>query len=99
MIFTKKDKRTNLEKEIDQVLVDLSALAPQHKDYLVIMEHLERLYKLKSEDETRSIARKLKPDTLIIVAGNLLGILLILNYEETNIIRTKALSFVLKGRV
>lgn len=97
MVFTKRDKRTNLEKEIDQVLIDLSALPPQSKDYATIVMHLETLYKLKLEEKEKD--HKIKPDAIIIVAGNLLGILLIMNYEKTNVITTKALSFVLKGRV
>lgn len=39
------------------------------------------------------------PDTLLVVGGNLMGILLILNFERLDIVRSKALGFVLKGRV
>lgn len=42
---------------------------------------------------------KITPDTLLVVGGNLVGILLILNFERMDIIRSKAMSFVLKGRV
>ena len=42
---------------------------------------------------------KISPDTLLIVGANLLGILLILNHERLDIISTKALGFVIKGRV
>lgn len=42
---------------------------------------------------------KFTPDTLLVVGGNLIGILLILNFEKMDIIRSKALGFVLKGRV
>jgi len=42
---------------------------------------------------------KVSPDTLLVVAGNLLGIVLILTYEKANIVVSKALNFVLKGRV
>lgn len=42
---------------------------------------------------------KFTPDTLLVVGGNLLGILMILNFERLDIVRSKALSFVLKGRV
>lgn len=42
---------------------------------------------------------KFTPDTLLIVGGNLAGILLILNFERLDIVRSKALGFVLKGRV
>ena len=42
---------------------------------------------------------KITPDTLLVVGGNLMGILLILNFERMDIIRSKAIGFVLKGRV
>lgn len=42
---------------------------------------------------------KISPDTLLIVGANLLGILLILNYERLDIVSSRALSFVMKGRV
>lgn len=42
---------------------------------------------------------KVSPDTLVIVGANLLGIILILKFEQLDIITTKALSFVMKGRV
>ncbi|HRX15969.1 MAG TPA: hypothetical protein P5123_06625 [Spirochaetota bacterium] len=43
--------------------------------------------------------RKVKPDTIAIVMTNLIGIGMILGYERVNIITSKALGFVLKGRV
>ena len=42
---------------------------------------------------------KFSPDTVLVVAGNLIGILAILNFEKMDIIRSKAISFVLKGKV
>ena len=42
---------------------------------------------------------KISPDTLLVVAGNLAGILLILKIEKLDVIATKAIGFVLKGRV
>ena len=39
------------------------------------------------------------PDTLVIAVTNLAGILLILNFEKLDIVRSKAMGFILKGRV
>ena len=39
------------------------------------------------------------PDTLIVAGTNLLGIVLILNFEKIDLVRSKAMNFVLKGRV
>lgn len=41
---------------------------------------------------------KVTPDTVLIVLCNLLGILLILKHEKIDIITSKALGFVMKGR-
>ena len=95
MKITKWDKRTNLEKEIDAVLAIMSTWEPSSPEYTAMTKNLEVLYKARNEEKTR----KIKPDTVLVVAANLVGIILILGYEETNIIRSKAMSFVLKGRV
>ena len=95
MKFTKWDKRSNLEKEINSVLAIMATWEPSSPEYTAMTKNLEVLYKARNEEKTR----KIKPDTVLVVAANLLGIILILGYEETNIIRSKAMSFVLKGRV
>lgn len=95
MRITKRDRRTNLEKEIDRVLEEMSKLLPDSSEYKTIGDNLEKLYKAKGESDKL----KVKPDTIILVVGNLLGIVLILGYEQTNIITSKALNLVIKGRV
>ena len=93
--LTKRDKKTNLEKEIDDVLSEMELLDKDSKEYRTRVVHLERLYKAKGYDKSRHVS----PDTIAIVAGNLLGILIILGYEKANVITSKALGFVIKGRV
>jgi hypothetical protein len=93
--ITKKDKRTNLEKEIDSVLYVMHTCYPDSDEYTTMSENLERLYKAKANEKDRHVS----PDTKLIVAGNLLGIALILWHEKADIITSKALGFVLKGRV
>ena len=93
--LTKRDKRTNLEKEIDRVLLEASYMDPHSKEYAEVMDNVEKLYKAKSYERSRTVS----PDTIAVVAGNLLGIGLILGYEQSHVITSKALGFVLKGRV
>lgn len=92
---TKLDKRTNLEKEIDNVLEVMSVMKTDSKEYAETVKCLETLYKAKSGEKQSGIS----PDTIAIVAGNLLGIVLILSYEKANVITSKALGFIIKGRV
>lgn len=94
-LFTTKKERNELEEEIHSVLCNMSTYPPDSEEYTVMVANLERLYKTKSYEKDR----KVSPDTIAIIAGNLLGIALILGYEKANVITTKALSFIIRGRV
>lgn len=96
MKITKHDKiRTDIEREMDSLISELQGCEVISKEYSLILDRVERLNKIRLSDEGNSIS----PDTLVVVGGNLAGILLILGYERLNIITTKALGFVIKGRV
>lgn len=94
--LTKKDKRTELEKEIARMEITLAATDPTSENYAKIADGLEKLYRIH-ENLNKGIG--VDPNTLLVVAGNLMGILLILKYEKLDVITSKALGFVLKGRV
>lgn len=95
VLFTNLHKQTKLEMEIDCILEILSIMPPESKEYSIIADNLEKLYKAKHASKNGCVSK----DTIVIVLGNLLGIVLILGYERANIITTKAIQFVLKGRV
>ena len=78
----------------DEVLKDMGTMHISDDEYVVTLERLERLYKLNEKKEVYRVS----PDTLAVVAGNLLGIVMILHHEELNVVTSKALGFVLKGR-
>ena len=59
-------------------------------------ERLDYIGKILDENKTKVV---FSPDTLLIVGANLVGILLILNYEKLDIVSSKAVSFILKARV
>ncbi len=92
--FTKKDKRTAIEKEIDSVLEQMTKLDPTTKEYTDANINLERLAKVKSE-----IKSGISKDTLLIVAGSLVGTILVLYFEKTDVLTSKATNWILKGRV
>lgn len=93
--FTQKSDTTTTQDLIDALNDRLFGLEPETSEYTEIMEKLERLHKLQSREKE---GKRVSPDTLILVLGNLAGILLILNYERLGIVTSKALSFVLKPR-
>ena len=94
MESSKKDKRTNLEKESDRVILKLEKIEPNTQEYAEVADNLEKLYKARSLVKERHVSL----DTVALIAGNLLGIGLILWYEKADVITSKALGFVIKGR-
>lgn len=92
MKLRKPDGRSNVEKKID----------------VLLEQELEKVHNLKDLSTVISLAKRRKdlgkknrvsPDTIAIVAGNLLGIGIILTYERTQVIATKAFGLILRGRV
>jgi len=88
-------KKSKLEKVIDSILDDMSKFEANSDEYSDMASNLEKLLKAKSYEKQKGIS----PDTMVIAAANLIGIVLILKHEKVDIITSKALGFVLKGRV
>lgn len=95
MIFTRKDKRTSLEKEIDAVLAIMKLSAPSSKEYTAMTDNLVKLYKARDDEKSRGI----KPDTIAVGVFGLAQVMLILYQEQFCIITSKAMNYVIKGRV
>ncbi|HAQ03016.1 TPA: hypothetical protein DCQ22_03950 [Candidatus Nomurabacteria bacterium] len=94
MQTTKEVKRT-ITDEIDRIVKELEGMKPESPEYEAKVKQLKVLCE----------ARSLKPDRLLntdaLIAGgiNILGILLILNFEKLNVMSSKAIGFVMKGRM
>jgi hypothetical protein len=87
-------KPTVLDAVIDDALAQLSGLSIDTDEYTRKVDQITKLYKLKEQEAPKRVS----PDTLALVAGNLAGIMLMLHYERVHVITSKALGFVLKPR-
>ena len=68
--------------------------------FQVSVEHCEVLRAaLKEYNELSARKWRFNPDTLLTVAANLFGIMLVLNFEKLDIVRSKAFGMILKGRL
>lgn len=85
---------SGLEKAIDTVFSEMSGHSTDSPEYAKMVEQLSKLYSLKEIDSPKRVS----PDTLAIVAGNLLGIVLIVGHERAHVVTSKALTFLLKLR-
>lgn len=89
-----KPQPTVLDETIDAALAQLKGIEVGSDEYNRKMDQITKLYTLKEKNSPKRVS----PDTLILVAGNLAGIVLILGYERAHVVTSKALGFVLKSR-
>ena len=78
---------TKLDAEIISLLNKLGTITDKKStEYAVIVERLSELNKLKAEKPKK----QLSPDTMLIVAANIFGILWLARYERENVIRSRS---------
>lgn len=95
---TNKDKRSDLRKEYDEAVLYLRSIGPIHeKEYMEQLKNVERLHKLLMDEEEHK--DKLSRDGVLACITNILGIGIIVGYERFHHIGSKAINFVLKGRL
>ena len=88
----KLNRRSDVELLFDEQLEGLLKEAKTLGDIEDVLELMEKRNELRNK-------RRISPDTIAIIGGNLLGILLILEHERSHVIATKALGFIIRGRV
>lgn len=92
MYFWRK-KKTLLDEEIDDVLERMNHVGAKSEEYLQLLTILERLSKVKKEEGS-----PLSRDTIVLVGGNLLGLILIMAYERTHVMSSKAVNQLIRPR-
>lgn len=90
MIAEPKKTTKTIDTEIEHVLTSLEELSPESEDYTKAVKNLETLCSARSYKTNTW----LNYEVLIPAAVNILGILLIINYEKVGIVTTKAMSLV-----
>lgn len=96
-IFAKKDKRSELEKEYDELVQKLRKLDPMSEEYEKLKTIVAELHTLVMEERDRS--KGISPDVIVGAFVNLAGIGFVLKYEQFHNITSKAFSLISKGRV
>lgn len=86
-----------LDQTMQTLLSEMAGFEGHDKEYGKMVDRLQKLHVVRSERQKDRFPVSL--ETLITVGSNLLGILMILGYERTHILSSKALSFVVKTRV
>ena len=79
---------------IDSVLDEMNTKGPNSEDYPKLLTNLKGLYEIRAQERRKSIS----PDTYAIVGGNLIGILMIIAYEQKHVMTSKALSHIIRPK-
>lgn len=86
-----EEKASIYDEPIETVLHEMKTYGPGETEFQTQLSYLERLSELKTK--TRSSMR-ISPDTLLIVAGNLVGIGLIVLIEQSHPMTSKGLNYI-----
>lgn len=92
--FFSNEVTTPIDPLIDVVLEKMQTKGPDSEEYPDLMAYLERLHELKAKDRRAPVSR----DTVALIAGNLLGILLIVAYEQKHVMTSKARDMIIRPR-
>lgn len=87
------EQKLKLDDAIDECLRDMAGTRADSDAYARMMKRLKQLHALK-EQETK---RRVSPDTLAIVLGNIAVVLIVVGYEKANVVTSRALSFLQKA--
>lgn len=83
-----------LDDLIERVTDDMLLFGPTHEEYPQLLNQLERLTKLKVQEKPERVSR----DTLAVIAANLVGILIVVAYEQKHVMTSKAFGNILKPK-
>jgi len=92
-MFRKPKPPTQLDEAIDALLKQIAEKTYDPKETPLMIDQVSKLDKLRTNH-----IQRVSPDTMLIVGGNILGIILILQFERVNVVTSKALAFVMKLR-
>lgn len=92
-IFKTKSQAA-LDREITRLVDQLCSLPADSKEYAAVTDNIKILCEAREKKDPSSISTEM----LLSIGANLIGLLVILNFEKTGIITSKALSFLWKSK-
>jgi len=84
-------EKSRVETEVDRKIEDFAFKAQTPEELAEVIKLM------KGRNEASTKAHSVKPDTWVLASTNILGLILVLNYEKLSVISGKAIGFVLRG--
>lgn len=94
MLKIVKGKSSILDDEISRVRLKMLGVDPNSEEYESLLAIFERLIRLQKDE----VSNRVSPDTIAVVAANLLGILVIVGYEQGHVIASRGLQMLLRTK-
>jgi hypothetical protein len=82
------------DEPITDILSVMRQMTPDSEDYPTLVAQLERLNEMKTQERKNQVSR----DTLVIVAGGIIQVLVIVVYEQKHVWVSKAVGFIQKAK-
>lgn len=98
----KAKEKTPIEKEVERGFEKLASAIPGTDEYDKIVESIKKVSSLNLDPKKVKEAAKqfhVDPNTIIVVVGSVLELVLIMKFEQADIICTKAFSRLLRPRL
>lgn len=89
----RRAENNKFSKAIDKLLDELETFGPETTEFSRTLMSLEKLVDLR-----KNKTQRFSYDTLLIVSGNLAGILVIVAYESRHVMASKGMNLLLKTR-
>lgn len=87
-------KGKTFDQEVTRVLTKIEEYDPESEQYKAAVQNLKTLCEARAQKSSKTITA----DTVLLVAANLIGILLVLNYERMDVVTSKAMNFIIKSK-
>lgn len=88
----KADNRVN--EVLDKIQLEMDTVGPRSPEYYKLLKYFQEVVALQAANARK----KITPDTMALVAGNLFGILIIVLAEKHHVLGSKGLAFILKSK-
>lgn len=92
--FLSNDSTTFVDSQIDAVLKNMQTIGVTDSEYPRMLDYLERLAEIKKNERRNPVSR----DTIALIAGNLMGILVIVAYEQKHVMTSQGFKQIIRPR-
>lgn len=92
--FFSNDTSTTVDEQISAILAAMKRAGVDSEEYPKLIGYLERLTDVKDKVVQKPVSR----DTIALIGGNLLGILLIVAYEQRHVMTSQGFRQIIRPR-